>query len=120
MSSDYQIIRYKRQKHTFEVLVKPHNYFDFLAGKVTLQDLLFTDVVFSHGVKGEKANVEDLKSEFGDVEYSVFIKEIVDKGEYQISTVERREMVERKKKEIINFIYKYYVDPKTKKTTSIQ
>lgn len=54
MSSDYQTIRYKRQKHTFEVLVKPHKYFDYLSGKVTLQDLLFTDVVFSHGVKGEK------------------------------------------------------------------
>lgn len=36
------------------------------------------------------------------------------KGDYQESTKERKEKVEQKRKEIINYIHKYYIDPKTK------
>jgi ribosome maturation protein SDO1 len=42
------------------------------------------------------------------------LKQILIKGDYQESTKERKEKVEQKRKEIVNFIHKYYVDPKTK------
>jgi ribosome maturation protein SDO1 len=42
------------------------------------------------------------------------IKIIMEKGEYNLSTAERKEKVEKKRKEIINYIHKYYTDPRSK------
>lgn len=39
------------------------------------------------------------------------IKEILAKGEIALTTAERREKVEQKRKEILHFINLYYVDP---------
>lgn len=36
------------------------------------------------------------------------------KGELQLTAAERQEKVDKKKKEIVNYIHKYYIDPKTK------
>ena len=39
------------------------------------------------------------------------LKEIVTNGEIALTTQERREKVEQKRKEILHFINMYYVDP---------
>lgn len=51
---------------------------------------------------------------FGDISNEEMLKQIIMKGDYQESTKERKEKVEQKRKEIINYIHKYYIDPKTK------
>jgi hypothetical protein len=36
------------------------------------------------------------------------------KGELQLTAAERQEKIDKKRKEIVNYIHKYYIDPKTK------
>jgi len=36
------------------------------------------------------------------------------KGELQLTAAERQEKVRKKRAEIVNYIHKYYIDPKTK------
>lgn len=40
---------------------------------------------------------------------------IVEKGDLEVSSQERRDAIQKKKLEVVNYIHKYYIDPKTKK-----
>jgi ribosome maturation protein SDO1 len=42
------------------------------------------------------------------------VETILQKGEVQVSSAERKEKLEKRKREVINFIHKYYVDPSKK------
>jgi len=58
--------------------------------------------------------VDELKAAFNTDDVKAIAKLIVDKGEVQLTDAERREILEKKRNEIINYIHKYFIDPKTK------
>ncbi len=99
----------------FEVLVDPHEAELILDGKIeNILSALAIDAVFSDSKKGTHAPIETLQKHFKTTDISIIAKEIIQKGEIQLTTEQRREMQEKKKKRIVDLIMKNAMDPTTK------
>jgi ribosome maturation protein SDO1 len=115
MSNKQQIVRYKVGKTNFEILTRPGSVREFKAGKLGWNRVLSVDEIFTNSSKGDRASKSDLKEAFDSDDVNACAQIIVEKGELQLSSSERAEMAEKKKREVIHRIHKYYVDPKTQK-----
>ncbi|GJD05909.1 Ribosome maturation protein SDO1 [Galdieria sulphuraria] len=80
----------------------------------SLEDVLLSDTIFTSYAKREKAGTNELKAAFQTDSLQSCVETILQKGEVQISSAERKEKLEKRKKEIVNFIHKYYIDPAKK------
>lgn len=115
MSKDYQIVRYYTSgKNTFEILTKPGTARSYRNGKIGFSKVMFSDEIYLNHTKGDKPRHNDLLSVFGTSVIEDCVKIILEKGDISLSTAERREMINKKKREIINFVHKYYTDSRTK------
>jgi len=112
---DAVIARLKEGENRFEILVDPKAAADLIDGKeVDILSSLAIDAVFKDAKKGEHAPEELLEKKFGTTDIIEIAKKIILKGEIQLTTEQRREMQERKRKKIIDFIVKNSMDPQTK------
>jgi ribosome maturation protein SDO1 len=109
------IARLHKGADRFEVLVDPHEAEHIMEGKIdNILSALAIDAVFSDSKKGTHAPVESLQKHFNTTDVSEIAKEIIQKGEIQLTTEQRREMQEKKRKRIVDLIVKNAMDPKTK------
>jgi len=109
------IARLHKGADRFEVLVDPHEAEHIMEGKIeNILSALAIDAVFSDSKKGTHAPIESLQKHFNTTDISTIAKEIIQKGEIQLTTDQRREMQEKKKKRIVDLIVKNAMDPKTK------
>jgi ribosome maturation protein SDO1 len=109
------IARLHKGADHFEVLVDPHEAEHILEGKIeNILSALAIDAVFSDSKKGTHAPIETLQKHFKTTDISIIAKEIIQKGEIQLTTEQRRDMQEKKKKRIVELIMKNAMDPKTK------
>ncbi len=116
MPKEYVIARLEVKGQRFEVLVNPELALKVKEGKsVNVDDLLVGDIVYKDSRKGLKASPEALKQVFGTDDIRKVALEIVKKGEIQLTAEQRRKMIEAKRKQIIAFIARNTVDPKTGK-----
>ncbi|MEM3505113.1 MAG: ribosome assembly factor SBDS, partial [Archaeoglobaceae archaeon] len=69
--------------------------------------------VFKNAKKGERAPAEELQKNFGTTDIREIAKKIILEGEVQITAEQRKEMLEAKKRQIITFISKNAIDPRT-------
>ncbi|GAB6147690.1 ribosome assembly factor SBDS [Stetteria hydrogenophila] len=100
----------------FEVLVRPEYAFRFREGEnVSLDDVLWTDTIYRDHRKGLKASPDALKKAFGTDDPRRVAEIILRKGEIQLTSEQRRKLIEAKKRQIINYIARNAVDPKTGK-----
>jgi ribosome maturation protein SDO1 len=98
----------------FEILVDPDLAWEFKNGKdVNFKDLLVSEIVYKDARKGEKASDESLVKNFGTADIKAVASAIIKKGELQLTTEQRRQMVENKRKQIVAFIARNCVDPQT-------
>ncbi len=108
------IARIKRHGENFEVLVDPYLARNLKEGMdVNFEDLIAIDEVYKDAKKGERASTEDLQKSFGTTDIQEIVKIIIMEGEVQITAEQRKEMLEQKKKQIIDFIARNTVDPRT-------
>ncbi len=115
MSKPYVIARLEVGGQRFEVLVNPDLAFKAREGKnVNLDELLVGDYVYKDARKGLKASPEAMQKVFGTTDVKKIALEIVRRGEIQLTAEQRRQLIESKKKQIINFIAKNAIDPRTK------
>ena len=109
------IARLHKGADRFEILVDPHETEHILEGKTeNILQALAIDAVFSDSKKGTHAPVESLQKHFNTTDVSIIAKEIIQKGEIQLTTEQRREMQEKKRKRIVDLIVKNAMDPQTK------
>jgi ribosome maturation protein SDO1 len=95
--------------------VDPHEAEHIIEGKTeNILSALAIDAVFSDSKKGTHAPIESLQKHFNTTDVSTIAKEIIHKGEIQLTTEQRREMQEKKRKRIVDLIVKNAMDPKTK------
>lgn len=114
MSDRYTVARITRDGEHFEILVKPQQALDYRLGKKTsMSELLAIDTIFTDANKGTKASEEKLKKAFGTLDPLVIAEIIITKGQLQLTTDQRRQLTEAKRKQIIAFIARNAVDPKT-------
>jgi ribosome maturation protein SDO1 len=70
-----------------------------------INEVLQIDKIFTNVSKGEVAKAKDLQKAFGDdFDHLEIVKEILNKGELQVSELERDDQFDNLKKEIANII----------------
>ena len=108
------IARLRKGGEEFEVLVDPYLARDLKEGKeVNVEDLLAAEEVFKAAKKGEMTSADELRKIFGTDDVFEIARKIILEGEVQITAEQRREMLEAKRKQIINFISRNTIDPRT-------
>lgn len=113
---DSVLARYKVNENNFEIYVDPFLAWDFKHGKtdINFDDLFSYEMVYTDAKKGNEASRESLMDAFGTDNFQDIAKEIILKGDVQITTVQKQQMIENREKEIINYISTNAHDPKTK------
>ena len=112
---DAVIARFKKGEDHFEVLVDPYVAADLIEGKdVNIVQNLVIDSIFADSGKGKHASEESLESVFGTTDVAEIAKQIILKGDIQLTTEQRHKMQRNKKNRIIETIAKNAMDPKTK------
>ncbi|NIW52621.1 MAG: ribosome assembly factor SBDS, partial [Candidatus Korarchaeota archaeon] len=72
------------------------------------------DTIFTDAGKGEKASSSKLESVFGTDDPREVAVQIFEKGTFLLTASQRKEMLEQKRRQIVNLISRTYVDPSTK------
>ncbi|QLH08457.1 ribosome assembly factor SBDS [Candidatus Nitrosotenuis sp. DW1] len=112
--TEVTVIRHSVAGEKFEILVKPDPALDYKLGKIKdVSAILVSDEVYTDSGKGTKASTEKLLKAFGTQDTNAVIEQIIKKGELNLTTDQRRKMIAEKRKQIINFIAKTYVDPRS-------
>ncbi len=111
---DAIIARYEHSGHRFEILVDPDIIDDVKSGKIeNVVDYMVIDEIFKDAHKGDRASEEIIKEVFGTTDVNEVAKEIIKKGQVQLTTEQRRKMLEEKKKRIIAEIARNAINPQT-------
>ncbi|MEM1971120.1 MAG: ribosome assembly factor SBDS [Candidatus Anstonellales archaeon] len=98
----------------FEVLLDPDKTYAYLEGtKKDLNNILVVEEVYKNFKKGERQSPSNIKKAFGTDDIQTILKTILEKGEVQLTTEQRRKMVEKKRKQIIDFLAKNCIDGQT-------
>ncbi len=114
MSGKYTTARIAAGGERFEILVKPNLALDYKMGKaIPISQILAIEEIYSDASKGTRASTEKLQKTFGTIEPVKVAEEIMRRGELQLTTEQRRQLVEEKKKHIVTFISKNCIDPRT-------
>ncbi|KAL0215694.1 hypothetical protein P9112_007878 [Eukaryota sp. TZLM1-RC] len=113
---DQSIVRYTHGKSTFELITKPGSIANFRkpGSNVPLQNCITVEEVFTNATKGERAGDSELIETFGTADRWKVMEIISKEGEVQLTTAERRELVETKRRQMIQYLHKNYIDPKSK------
>jgi ribosome maturation protein SDO1 len=110
----YTVVRLNLDGNKFELLVKPDPALEYKLGKrADLSSVLVSDEIYSDANKGSRVGIEKLVKYFKTTDPTEISKQILSRGELSLTTEQRRKMVEEKKKQIIQYINKNFVDPKT-------
>ncbi|MCL1965803.1 MAG: ribosome assembly factor SBDS [Candidatus Bathyarchaeota archaeon] len=114
MSEKFTVARLTKDNEHFEILVKPHKALDYHNGKTSaITEVLAAETIFSDANKGTRISEEIMKKVFKTIDPLTIADEILKKGTLQLTTDQRRKMVEDKRRQIIDFIARQAVDPKT-------
>jgi len=114
MSEKFTTARISKSGEKFEILVKPDPALDFKMGKpLGISQVLVIEEIYSDAGKGTRASSEKLEKAFGTSEPIKIAEEIMKHGELQLTTDQRRQLVEDKRRQIVAFIARNCIDPRT-------
>lgn len=114
MTDKFTVARLILDGEKFEVLVKPDPALEYKMGKRSdISSALVSDDIYSDANKGSRASSEKMMKHFKTTDSVDIAKQILAKGELNLTTDQRRKMVEEKKRQIVQFINRSFVDPKT-------
>ncbi len=113
---DAVLARLEKGGKRYEILVDPDlvDRWKIAPESVPMDDLLAIDEVWSDARAGERPTSEALENIFGTTEILECASRILREGNIQLTTMQRRKMVEEKKRQIVNEIATTATDPKTK------
>ncbi|WP_058366772.1 ribosome assembly factor SBDS [Haloparvum sedimenti] len=97
----------------FEVLIDPDAALAMKRGEFDgdLEDVIAAEDVFENASRGDRPAEEDLEEVFGTTDPMEIIPRVVQDGEIQITSEQREEMQEQKRKKLINTIARNAVNP---------
>ncbi len=111
---DVTLVRYSFEGEKFEIMVKPDPALDYKMGKKKdISAVLVSDEIYTDSGKGTRPSSEKLLKAFKTEDQTEIAQIILEKGDLNLNTEQRRKMIDDKKKQIVTFIAKTYVDPKT-------
>jgi len=98
----------------FEILVDPEKALEIKTGKdFDLDEFLASQEIFEDAKKGLRSSEEKLNKVFGTNDIEIIVKRIIREGEVQITTEQKKKMIDEKTKAIANIISKRGVNPQT-------
>ena len=111
---DAVIARWETGGSRFEVLVDPEAVQELKDGKdIDLADKLALDQVFKDARKGDKISDEHLEKTFHTRNVAAIAKQIVLKGEVQVTTEQRHKLQAAKHRQIVAVIARNAMNPQT-------
>jgi ribosome maturation protein SDO1 len=114
MTDKFTVVRLNIEGDKFELLVKPDPALEYKLGKRTdISSVLVSDEIYTNAGEAKKASSEKLMKHFKTTDPTEVAKLIMAKGELHLTTEQRRRMVEEKRKQIVSYINRSFVDPKT-------
>jgi ribosome maturation protein SDO1 len=112
--ADVTVVKYSYEGEKFEILVKPDPALEYKLGKnKDISSVLVSDDIYTDSSKGTKPSIEKLLKAFKTEDATEIAEKILQKGDLNLTTEQRRKMVEEKRKQLVEFIAKTYVDPRT-------
>jgi len=113
MAIDSSVVaRYAKFGEHFEILVDPKGAEEFRSGgKISISDVLEADEIYKDANKADKANADSLKKAFGTEDVLEVASKILKEGEIQLTTEQRKEMMDRRRQKIISSICRDAIDP---------
>ena len=78
-----------------------------------ISQVLLIEEVYSDSSKGTRASEEKLQKYFGTTDPARVAEEVMKSGELQLTTEQRRQLVEDKRRQIISIISRNAIDPRT-------
>lgn len=98
----------------FEILVDPHQAALVRQGeKVDIEDVVAALNVFSNSSKATRASDESLVKVFKTTDFDTVARRIIEKGEIHLTSEQRKEMTEGKRRQVVAFIARNAVNPQT-------
>lgn len=108
------VVRYSFEGEKFEILVKPDPALEYKLGKrKDISSILVSDEIYTDSSKGTRASSEKLLKAFKTEDTTAIAEKIIQKGDLNLTTDQRRKMILEKKKQIVTYIVKTFVDPKS-------
>ncbi|MBU7015306.1 MAG: ribosome assembly factor SBDS [Theionarchaea archaeon] len=104
------IARLKSHGEKFEILVDPR----IVNEDIPLEEALAAEFVFSDAGTGDRASHESLTKVFNTTNVLEIARTIIKKGEIQLTTEQRKAMLEEKRRKIVQLIARNAVDPRTR------
>ncbi|MFC2143795.1 ribosome assembly factor SBDS [Candidatus Aenigmatarchaeota archaeon] len=112
---DAVVARVTKGGNHFEILVDSEKALKFKrGGELSIDSILAVRGVFKDARSGERVPDEDLQKAFHTLDIEKIAAQIMKEGEIQLTTDQRRKMVEEKRKQIADMISKQGVNPQTK------
>ncbi|MBU3896507.1 MAG: ribosome assembly factor SBDS [Nanoarchaeota archaeon] len=98
----------------FEILVDPVKALEVKAGKdVNIDELIVSREIYEDSHKGLRAPTDKVNKAFGTNDIKEIVYKIIKQGEVQLTTDQRREMIETTTKAVASIISKQGVNPQT-------
>lgn len=111
---DAVIARLEIESENFEILIEPESAQKFKDGEdISVLESLVIDTIFKDSKKGEKASEEKMNKIFGTNDISAIAKRILLEGTIQLTTEQRRQITENKRKQIVASIVRNAINPQT-------
>ena len=120
MSKGFQTLKFKHGKDKFELMLKPNAYGDYMNNKLKLSDILLSDEIYESIKEGKKGSKNSLKEKLSISTDKELFDHMIRNGEYNMSSLERKTLVEDKKKQICNYFHSNFIDTRIGAPPSLQ
>jgi ribosome maturation protein SDO1 len=98
----------------FEILVDPDKAALVRQGQpVEIEDVVAALNVFGNASKATRASDEALMKVFKTTDFNAVARKIIEKGEIHLTSDQRKQMIEEKRRQVVNFIARNAVNPQT-------
>ena len=107
--------RLKTHGATFEVLVDPDGALALRRGEdVKIEDILAVEDIFENASRGDRSAEDDLIKAFETTDVVTIADKIIRKGEISLTAEQRKQIIENKRRQVVEIIARNAINPQTK------
>ncbi|MEC8217395.1 MAG: ribosome assembly factor SBDS [Candidatus Thermoplasmatota archaeon] len=111
---DAVIARLESGGHRFEILIDPNEAQSYKEGdEIDWEDSIAVDGVWADSAKGERSPENILEEFFGSSDLIEIYKKILTEGTIQLTSEQKKEMIDNKRKQILSHIVANAMNPQT-------
>lgn len=107
------LARLKKGTDVFEIVIDPEKAIAARHGKVDIREAVRVPKIFSDAKKGMLASEQRMQALFGTADPWEVAKKILVDGDIQVTAEYREQLREQKRRQIVDFIRRNGVDPRT-------